>query len=117
MTDLLWQKLDEFKIGSETAQLGFVNRLARDNDWTLEFAEKVVLEYKRFIYLVAKHKQELTPSDAVTLSSAACKLSNITAKLIIVLKNGRIFIILNLLPRIVPDIETWMCYPVQCAIM
>ena len=65
MTDILWQKLAEFQIGSETAQLGFVNRLARDNDWTLEFAEKALLEYKRFIYLVAIHKQELTPSDAV----------------------------------------------------
>ena len=65
MTDILWQKLNEFQIGSETAQLGFVSRLARDNDWTLEFTKKVVLEYKRFIYLVATHKQELTPSDAV----------------------------------------------------
>ncbi|WP_455200006.1 glycine-rich domain-containing protein [Kaarinaea lacus] len=65
MTDILWQKLEEFQIGSATAQLGFVNRLARDNDWTLEFTEKVVLEYKRFIYLVAIYNQELTPSDAV----------------------------------------------------
>lgn len=65
MTDRLWQKLAELQIGSENAQLDFVDRLARDNDWTLQFAEKALLEYKRFIYMVAKQKQELTPSDAV----------------------------------------------------
>ncbi|WP_455207423.1 glycine-rich domain-containing protein [Kaarinaea lacus] len=65
MTDKLWQQLAAFKVSQENIQLDFTRRLARDNGWPVEFAEKVVMEYKRFLYLIAIHKQELTPSDAI----------------------------------------------------
>ena len=49
----LWQRLEAFHIGDDEAQLSFERRLARENGWTTVFAERAVLEYKRFLYLVA----------------------------------------------------------------
>ena len=49
----LWQRLMAFRIGDDEAQLTFEHRLARENGWTPVFAERAVLEYKRFLYLLA----------------------------------------------------------------
>lgn len=43
----------------------FTDRLARDNGWSTEFAEKVAMEYRRFACLVIASERELTPSDQV----------------------------------------------------
>jgi hypothetical protein len=61
----LWQRLIAFHIGDDEAQLTFEHRLARENGWTSAFAERAVLEYKRFLYLVATSRRTLTPSDQV----------------------------------------------------
>ncbi|MCO7226333.1 hypothetical protein [Pleionea sp. CnH1-48] len=61
----LWQRLEDFSIGSQEAQLSFARRLARENNWSLSFSEKAILEYKKFIYLVAVTGRSQTPSDAV----------------------------------------------------
>ncbi len=61
----LWNRIDALAIGPEDASLSFSRRLARENGWTLEYAEAVVAEYKKFIYLVAFSGEELTPSDQV----------------------------------------------------
>lgn len=63
--DNLWQRLKAFEVGEPGATLGFVDRLARENGWTKEFAASVFLEYKKFLYLIATTGLELTPSDAV----------------------------------------------------
>ncbi len=65
MNDELWNTIQSFEIGSSTAELSFVNRLARENNWTLKYAERVIQEYRRYVYLVAKTRSELTPSDPV----------------------------------------------------
>ena len=63
----LWQRLFAHPIGPPDASLTFANRLARENRWTLEHAENVILEYKRFCYLAraAAPGEQVTPSDAV----------------------------------------------------
>jgi uncharacterized protein (TIGR04222 family) len=43
----------------------FVDRLARENAWTLSYAEKVVCEYRRFLVLAALLPHEVTPSEDV----------------------------------------------------
>ena len=43
----------------------FAARLARENRWTVEHAERVISEYKRFCYLAMTAGHEVTPSDAV----------------------------------------------------
>ena len=61
----LWQRLAAHDIGPHGALLSFTARLARENRWSDELAERVVLEYKRFCYLAKTAGHEVTPSDAV----------------------------------------------------
>ena len=62
----LWTKIKLFKLDVDQAHFSFSQRLARDNNWTHEFALKVVEEYRRFIYLCCiSEGQMITPSDAV----------------------------------------------------
>jgi hypothetical protein len=65
MTDTLWQQLQEFQIDAPGAALSFAKRLARENGWRQDYADRVIDEYRRFIYLVATSRQELTPSDQI----------------------------------------------------
>ena len=54
----LWLKVLAFDIDGAAAKLTFAKRLARENAWTLGFAERVIKEYRRFVFLcmVAGHK-------------------------------------------------------------
>lgn len=63
--DGLWQRLSALEITPPGAALSFARRLARENAWSLEFAEAVIVEYKKFLYLIAHTREELTPSDEV----------------------------------------------------
>jgi hypothetical protein len=63
--DDLWHQLRDFEFHSAAASLSFEQRLARENNWGLDFARAVIVEYKRFLYLIAITGQELTPSDEV----------------------------------------------------
>lgn len=45
--------------------LTFTQRLARENGWSLGFAQRVVEEYRRFLYLALRASHSVTPSDAV----------------------------------------------------
>lgn len=64
ITDL-WPRVRDFSFGDSDSELPFSERLARENGWTLEYAEQVILEYKRFIYLGVTCGHPVTPSDAV----------------------------------------------------
>ncbi|MBO2012701.1 TIGR04222 domain-containing membrane protein [Hymenobacter negativus] len=61
---VLWAKLEALDLDGGAA-LSFSKRLARDNGWTAAFAQRVVLEYKRFVYLAATCGHPVTPSDEV----------------------------------------------------
>lgn len=61
----LWKSVEGLNIGTEDAQLSFSQRLARENGWSPAFAEEVIREYRKFIYLVALGRGDLTPSDQV----------------------------------------------------
>lgn len=61
----MWDRLAGFTIGPENAQLDFIDRLARDNGWSRHFAERVVDEYKRFVFLGQVAGHPVTPSDEV----------------------------------------------------
>ena len=61
----LWSKLEAFKLDDSTSEFNFSQRLARDNNWTLEFSKSVIIEYKKFLYLCCVDYGEVTPSDAV----------------------------------------------------
>ncbi|MEO0871672.1 MAG: hypothetical protein AAFY19_06880 [Pseudomonadota bacterium] len=63
----LWHRLEAHTIGPSEASLTFAQRLARENRWSREHAQRVILEYKRFCYLArtAAPGEQVTPSDAV----------------------------------------------------
>jgi hypothetical protein len=63
----LWARLKAMQIGPDTAEFSFTQRLARENGWSERFASKVVLEYRKFIFLEAtsQNGRHVTPSDAV----------------------------------------------------
>ena len=63
--DDLWLRLTQVSLDVEGAAFPFSARLARDNGWSEEFADRVVEEYRRFAYLAATGTEEVTPSDAV----------------------------------------------------
>ncbi|MDJ0364352.1 TIGR04222 domain-containing membrane protein [Hymenobacter sp. H14-R3] len=60
----LWARLVALDLDGQ-ASLSFSHRLARDNGWPLAFARRVVLEYKKFVYLAATCGHPVTPSDEV----------------------------------------------------
>ena len=63
--DSLWQRIAAHHIGPPDAALSFARRLARENRWSLAYAERVIEEYRRFCYLAMTAGHEVTPSDQV----------------------------------------------------
>jgi hypothetical protein len=57
--------LSEFSFDQGGEQLTFSKRLARENGWSNTFAERVLEEYKRFIFLSMEAGHPVTPSDQV----------------------------------------------------
>ena len=63
-TDLLNQ-ISKFEIDHGGETLRFADRLARENGWRRDYAQRVVDEYKRFIFLAMTAGHQVTPSDQV----------------------------------------------------
>ena len=61
----LWRKIDAFEIDDGTPRLTFASRLARENGWSVAFAQRVVQEYRRFVYLAMTAGHRVTPSEHV----------------------------------------------------
>ncbi len=61
----LWLKVEAFEFDDPHSSLTFSERLARENNWKLDFALDVVEEYKKFIFLICISPTPLTPSDQV----------------------------------------------------
>jgi hypothetical protein len=61
----LWRKIETFQIDDSDASLSFSKRLARENNWSTGYAQRVIAEYKRFIFLMTITQKEVTPSDQV----------------------------------------------------
>lgn len=61
----LWERISQFEFDDLDSEFTFSQRLARENNWTLEFTLRVLFEYKRFIYLICISDQPMTPSDQV----------------------------------------------------
>ena len=63
--DPLWQRLSAFELDEPGVALSFSKRLARENGWSREFSQRVVEEYRRFIFLAVRAGHPVTPSDSV----------------------------------------------------
>jgi hypothetical protein len=67
LDEVLLARLMALAIGPPDAALSFTDRLARDNGWSLRRSRRVLIEYRRFLYLAATAPEDapVTPSDAV----------------------------------------------------
>ncbi|SHI64017.1 hypothetical protein SAMN02745181_0556 [Rubritalea squalenifaciens DSM 18772] len=61
----LWDKLDSYSLDEVDSALKFSQRLARENQWDLAYTQRVIEEYKRFVYLSSEAGHMVTPSDEV----------------------------------------------------
>jgi hypothetical protein len=61
----LWNDIKNFELDEPDISLSFTDRLARENGWTIEYAVRAILEYKKFIFLLTIADHPLTPSDQV----------------------------------------------------
>lgn len=62
--DLL-QSILSFEMDAGNVSLSFAQRLARENEWSLDYANRVILEYKRFVFLACTAGRAVTPSEQV----------------------------------------------------
>ncbi len=61
----LWNSLQTYEFDQPDAAFPFSMRLARENGWQQDFANRVIDEYRRFLYLAATSDMPMTPSDDV----------------------------------------------------
>lgn len=61
----LWNEIKRFELDKSEISFSFTDRLARENDWTIEYSIRAILEYKKFIFLLTIANHPLTPSDQV----------------------------------------------------
>lgn len=61
----LWSTIRSFDIDGGPASLTFSKRLARENGWSVGYAERVVDEYRKFVFLCMASGHKCTPSDEV----------------------------------------------------
>ena len=61
----MWDKLNEFSLDIPEVSFSFSDRLARENGWSKKYANRVITEYKKFVFLSAVSGKSLTPSDEV----------------------------------------------------
>lgn len=61
----LWHKIESFEIDDLDSSFSFSDRLARENSWSMEYCLRIILEYKKFMYLICVSKSPLTPSDEI----------------------------------------------------
>jgi hypothetical protein len=61
----LWEKIKAFNLDDEQSGFKFSDRLARENGWDKEYTQRVIEEYKKFIFLCCISATGVTPSDPV----------------------------------------------------
>lgn len=61
----LWQQLEGFEITPPHIGLTFEARLAREQNWGLDRALSVALEYRKFLFLLLTAAHPVTPSEDV----------------------------------------------------
>ncbi|MCC7437156.1 MAG: hypothetical protein IT211_01530 [Armatimonadetes bacterium] len=58
----LWSRLLQFQLDQPGAALPFSRRLARENSWSQRHTERVIEEYRRFLFLAMAAGHPVTPS-------------------------------------------------------
>ncbi|MBD2626472.1 glycine-rich domain-containing protein [Trichormus variabilis] len=61
----LYKRLQEFSLDEQNVSFSFSQRLARENNWTIEYTQRVIDEYKKFAVIAVFAGHPVTPSDQV----------------------------------------------------
>ena len=61
----LYRRIEAFSFDEGETALSFAARLARENVWPIAYAERVIDEYKKFMFLAVVAGHSVTPSDQV----------------------------------------------------
>lgn len=61
----LFAKIQAFELDDDSASFKFSERLARENGWNKIYTQRVIDEYKKFIFLCCITDSGVTPSDPV----------------------------------------------------
>jgi len=61
----LWEDIEKFDFDSPPSEYGFSVRLAHENGWSLNFTQKAITEYKKFMFLASISKEMVSPSEIV----------------------------------------------------
>lgn len=67
MNRKLWEEILKFGFDDPNEQYGFSIRLAFENNWTIYFTQKAILEYKKFMFLAATNDEMISPSETVDI--------------------------------------------------
>jgi hypothetical protein len=62
---VLWNEILNFEIDNPESTFTFTDRLCRENNWSMEYSLRAVLEYKKFMFLICISTNPQTPSDQV----------------------------------------------------
>jgi hypothetical protein len=63
--DLLWNRLQHFTLDHPDAEFPFSKKLAKEENWTGNFTQKAIEEYKKFVYLCCIIPDGASPSEVV----------------------------------------------------
>ncbi|NML68912.1 hypothetical protein HHL23_03760 [Chryseobacterium sp. RP-3-3] len=63
--EILWNRIQNFSMDAPDADFPFSKKLAREERWTLDFAQKAIQEYKKFVYLCCILPNGASPSETV----------------------------------------------------
>ena len=61
----LFEKIQAFELDDDSASFKLSERLARENGWNKTYTQRVIDEYKKFIFLCCITDTGVTPSDPV----------------------------------------------------
>ncbi|WP_103867301.1 hypothetical protein [Aquimarina sp. I32.4] len=63
----LWEQIKNYDLDAPLSNYGFSTRLASENNWTIDFTKKAILEYKKFMYLAVISRSMVSPSEIVDI--------------------------------------------------
>ncbi|WP_419494325.1 glycine-rich domain-containing protein [Chryseobacterium bernardetii] len=61
----LWNRIQGFSLDASDADFPFSKKLAKEENWSLEFTRKAIEEYKKFVYLCCILPKGASPSEIV----------------------------------------------------
>lgn len=61
----LWEGIQGFSLDNPDATFPFSKKLAKEENWTLDFTQKAIEEYKKFVYLCCISPNGASPSEVV----------------------------------------------------